>query len=407
MNHNRLLIAIVIGAVLGCLFGVYFPEQAVSIGIVGDLFLNALKMMVLPLIVTSLVVGITNLGDIRHLGSMGVKTVAYYLTTTGIAVAIGIVLVANIQPGSGVEQFAGELPERIASKGNFSFWDVLRGIIHPNIFQAAADFQILPIIFASLLFGAALTTLKEKGKVIVDFFAAANETVMRVIHWIIFFTPLGVFGLIAARLGAAGGGDAFFDIIRSLGMYAGTVILGLLIHGVIVLPIILFIFAKRNPWQYFLDLGNAIATAFATSSSSATLPVTMECVIDEAKVSSRTSSVVLPLGATVNMDGTALYEAVAAIFIAQTYGIDLGLGEMMIIFLTATLAAIGAAGIPEAGLVTMVMVLQAVGLPIEGIGIILAIDWFLDRCRTTVNVWGDAIGAAVVDAWEGNGRAPA
>ncbi len=398
-HHHKLLIMILIGVVFGGIVGSFFPSFAVKTGFLGELFLNALKMMVIPLIVTSLIVGVTNLGDVRKLGTLGMRTLSYYLITTGIAVAIGIVLVSLISPGSGVEMFAGDLPERIRDKENFSFVEVLHQLIHPNPIQAAAEFKILPIIVISLFFGVALTLLGEEAAQVNGIFYVLNEAVMKIIHAIILFAPIGVFALIAHRLGVAGGGTAFIDLISQLGRYAGTVIIGLLIHGLIVLPLILYLFTKRNPIEYGMNLSRAIATAFATASSSATLPMTMDCT-EESGVSKKTGSVVLPLGATVNMDGTALYEAVAVIFIAQCYGISLQFPELIIIFFTATLAAIGAASIPEAGLVTMVLVLQSVGLPIDGIGIILAIDWFLDRCRTTVNVWGDAVGAAVIDKLE-------
>jgi solute carrier family 1 (high affinity glutamate transporter) protein 1 len=219
---------------------------------------------------------------------------------------------------------------------------------------------------------------------------------MRIVHLIMYFAPLGIFGLIAGKLGSVGGGQAFLFELSKLGKYASTVIIGLLIHGIFVLPLFLLILARKNPLSYFLNMSSALTTAFSTASSSATLPLTMECVERKNLISQRASSFVLPLGATINMDGTALYEAVAAIFIAQSFGIHLGPGQQIIIFFTATLAAIGAAGIPEAGLVTMILVLQSVNLPLEGIGMILTIDWFLDRCRTTVNVWGDSVGAAVI-----------
>jgi len=401
MKHQRLLMSIVLGAVLGILFGSLFPEFAVRIKFVGDMFINALKMVVIPLIITSLIVGVTGLGDVRHLGSLGLKTITFYMVTTGLAVIVGLGLVNLVKPGEGFGEFSGELSSTITSKADFSFLDVFTGLIHPNLIQAASEFDILPLIIASLLFGVAFTVIGEKGKIIIDLVDALNDAIMTVVHWVILLTPVGVFGLISYRLGEAGGGSAFLDMVFQLGRFCFTVILGLLIHGLIVLPLILMIFARRNPLEYLGHLMQAMLTAFATSSSSATLPVTMSAVTDDAGVSKKTAGVVLPLGATINMDGTALYEAVSALFIAQCYGIDLTLGSQIVIFFTATLAAIGAAGIPSAGLVTMILVLQSVGLPIEGIGLILAIDWFLDRCRTTVNVWGDAVGAAVVDKLEG------
>ena len=220
---------------------------------------------------------------------------------------------------------------------------------------------------------------------------------MKIVHLLMLTAPVGIGALIAGRLGDAGGFSGFGPELIRLGKYSATVIIGLSIHGMFVLPLILRFFGQQNVRRYTLNTAPALTTAFSTASSAATIPLTMECVTSGSGVSKRTASFVLPLGATINMDGTALYEAVAAIFIAQIYGIDLSSVQMVVIFLTATLAAIGAAGIPEAGLVTMVIVLRTVGLPLEGIGMILAIDWFLDRCRTTVNVWGDAVGAAVVD----------
>ncbi len=409
LKGHGLLLGIVVSAILAVFFGTFSPNAAVRTEVLGQLFLNALMMMVLPIIVTSMIVGITNLGDGGRLGSLGVKTLIYYMTTTGIAVAIGITSVLLLKPGEGAGRFVGELPEKIAGKGDLSFLDVILGLIHPNLVQAAVEMKILPIIIAALLFGAAITMLGERGKILILFFSALNEAVMKIVHWILFFAPLGIFGLIASKLGAVGGGEAVVDLILQIGKYVAAVSLGLTVHGFLFLPLILFLFSRRNPWNYVLKLGKALMTAFATASSSATLPLTLECVTEEAKVSNRTASFVLPLGATINMDGTALYEAVAAIFIAQSYGIVLGSEQILVIFFTATLAAIGAAGIPEAGLVTMVLVLQSVGLPVEGIGLILAVDWLLDRFRTTVNVWGDAVGAAVIDRFEkkpGSGKGP-
>ncbi|NOY53966.1 MAG: dicarboxylate/amino acid:cation symporter [Deltaproteobacteria bacterium] len=400
VRGSGLLLWIVVGAVLAIAFGSFFPEAALHTEVLGVLFLNALKMMVLPLIITSIIVGVMSLGDVRRLGTLGIKTLLYYMLTTGISVAIGIALVLILKPGVGFPTFGGPLPEAVRTKGAYSVVDLLTGLIYPNLVQAAMELKILPIIVASLFFGVAFSMLGEEKTIVAQFFSACNEAVMKIVHGIMYFAPLGIFGLIAFRLGSTGGGGAVWDLLVQLGKYVGTVVLGLAIHGVIVLPMILYLLAGRNPGRYFRQLAKALLTAFATASSSSTLPLTLECVTEEAGVSNETAGFVLPLGATINMDGTALYEAVAAIFIAQSYGISLGGGELVVIFLTATLAAIGAAGIPEAGLVTMVLVLQSVGLPVEGIGMILAVDWLLDRCRTMVNVWGDAVGAAVVDHLE-------
>ncbi|MEE8136701.1 MAG: dicarboxylate/amino acid:cation symporter [Thermodesulfobacteriota bacterium] len=397
-GEHYLIIGIILGVILGGLVGSLYPGLSIKLGFLGTLFLNALKMIVLPLIVVSITLSIMKVGN---LGSLGLKTLFYYLITTGIAVFIGIVVVNVIHPGDGGMALTGQMPDIVSAKENMSLIDVLLlKFVSPNLFNSAEEFEILPLIVASILFGAAFASLGKENKVIVEVFTILDKAIMKIVRWIMIFTPIGIFSLIADRIGMAGGGGAVIELAMELGKYVLSVVVGLSIHGFIVLPIILLLFAKRNPLEYVQNLSKALLTAFSTASSSATLPLTMEGVIDEAKVTPKVGRFVLPLGATINMDGTALYEAVAVIFIAQSYGIELGMAEMVVVFFTATLAAIGAAGIPEAGLVTMVLVLQAVGLPLEGVGLILAIDWLLDRFRTTVNVWGDCIGAAVIDRFE-------
>jgi Na+/H+-dicarboxylate symporter len=359
-------------------------------------------MIIVPLIVASMIVGITSLGDVRRLGRTGLVTVTYYVLTTALAVMAGLILVNIIRPGVGALQ-ASATPQLVEQTKEFSFLDVIIGMVPENLVSAAANLDILPLIVFSLLFGAVLTTLGEKGAPLVRLFEVVNEVVMRLVHIIMWFAPVGVFGLVAGKLGEVGGGAAFVEELVKVGKYALTVMIGLFFHALVVLPLLLSLLAGRKPWGYLRNMIPALTTAFSTASSSATLPVTFECVEGNNKVSSSSADLVLPLGATINMDGTALYEAVAAMFIAQSYGIQLGLGEQLVIFFTATLAAIGAAGIPQAGLVTMVLVLQSVGLPLEGIGVILSIDWFLDRWRTLINVWGDSVGAAVVERWQQKG----
>lgn len=421
-GQNKLLIAMFIGIILGAVLGGSAPEWAAKVAFLGTLFLSALKMIIIPLILCTMVVGIASLGDIRHIGQTGWRTLAYYLATTCISVIIGLILVNVIRPGFGFEALEitdQSLLERIADKGmgrapdNIflaalyliqvvvrALIDILITMVPPNLVKAMSETQVLPLILFSLVFGGILSTLGDKGKPVLVFFEGMNEVIMKMVHLIMLFAPLGVFGLVAMQLGKAGGWSGFMPEFTKLAKYASTVIIGLLIHGFIILPLILAVVGRRNPLRYGLNVVQALTTAFSTASSSATLPVTMEAVEENNKISNRVSSFVLPLGSTINMDGTALYEAVAAMFIAQVYGISLGLGPQIVIVITATLAAIGAAGIPEAGLVTMVIVLESVGLPLEGIGMILAIDWFLDRCRTTVNVWGDTVGAAVIERME-------
>ncbi len=272
------------------------------------------------------------------------------------------------------------------------------GMIPSNIFLAAGETNVLALIVFSLVFGGAVTTLGKQGQILVDFFQAANEAIMKIVDLVMWFAPVGIFGLVAYNIAKNGGGEAFAEDVSKLAKYVLTVCGGLGIHG-IVLATVVCLFGRHNPIVFTFGMARALLTALTTSSSSATLPVTIACVEENNGVSPRSAGFVLPLGATVNMDGTALYEAVAVVFIAQSLGIDLSIGQLIVIFLTSTLAAIGAAGIPSAGLVTMVIVLTAVRLPVTGIGLILAIDWFLDRLRTTINVYGDAVGAAVIDRY--------
>jgi len=382
-------VAIIAGGVAG-----YFQGEAMqSVAWLGALFLTTLKMLIVPLVAASVITGVAGLGDVRSLGRMGGVSVAYYATTTLLAVGIGLLMANLWRPGAGVPLGTGlhAPPPAVRDVG---IPDLILSLVHPNIIGAAADMKLLPVIVFCIAFAAALSTLGERGRPVIAFFEGLNGAMMTMVHWIMFFAPIGVFALIASRLGAAGGGEAFMAQLAGLAKYVLAVLSGLLAHGAL-LCLLLAVLARRRAVAYLRHIGAALMTAFSTASSSATLPVTMDGVA-AAGVNEKARRFVLPLGATVNMDGTALYEAVAALFIAQAYGMDLGFGQQMMVLLTATMAAIGAAGIPEAGLVTMVIVLEAVGLPLEGVGLILAVDWFLDRCRTTVNVFGDAVGAAVV-----------
>jgi len=381
----------------------------------GDIFLRMLFAIVVPLVVTSMISGVTSIGDMRRTGKVGAWTLIYYLTTGAMAVVLGITLVEIIQPGVDTDDTFAYVNESLLARQEPSVigtvlevvsgrvGDAGSGMIPANILEAASQTNVLALILFSLVFGGALTTLGEKGRAAVEFFHAANEAVLKVVRLILFFAPLGIFGLIATKIIQSGGGHAFADELHRLGWFVATVLLGLMIHA-IVLCLVLWVFGRRNPFRYLYAMGRALLTAMSTSSSSATLPVTIECV-EEAGVSKRSAGFVLPLGATLNMDGTALYEATAAIFIAQSAGVPLAGAALVVVFLTATLAAIGAPGIPEAGLVTLLIVLAAVGLPATGIGTILAIDWFLDRQRTTLNVFGDAVGAAVIDHYLDKPRA--
>ena len=391
-SEHLLMWMMVVAIIAGFLSSYIWGESMMVVGWIGDFFLTALKMLIVPLVAASVITGVAGLGDVRKLGRLGGISVAYYATTTLIAVTIGLIMANLWQPGVGVP--LGDLAEPVRKAGDVGFTDLILSLVHPNIIGAAADMKLLPIIVFCIFFAAALSTIGEPGKPVIGFFDGLNETMMKLVEWLMWLAPIGVFALIAARLGAAGGGEAFFAQLAGLAKYAMAVISGLLVHAAF-LCLLLMVLARRQVGEYLGHLATALLTAFSTSSSSATMPLTLEAT-KNAEVPESARRFVVPLGATINMDGTALYEAVAVLFIAQAMGVDLSFGQQLLVLVTATMAAIGAAGIPEAGLVTMVIVLEAVGLPLEGIGLILAIDWFLDRCRTTVNVFGDAVGAAVV-----------
>ena len=395
MHNNRLLWALLIAAVAGIFCGWFFGHSMVAIEWVGELFLDALKMTIIPLIVAAVISGIASLGD----GSGGLKrlggyTVGYYFCTTAIAVLVGLFAVNIIQPGVGVTEVSQVVPERVSGKEETGFVEIIRSLIGSNIIASAAETKLLEVIVFAILFAVALSAIGEKGKPLVAFFDGLNEVMIKIVIWIMYFAPLGIFALISSKLGDTGGGEQFWREISAVGKYMMTVIIGLTLHFLVLLSILLVV--SRRGRQFIATMSKALITAFGTASSSATLPLTMECAL-EANGDKRAVKFVLPLGSTVNMDGTALYEAVAVMFIAQAYGIHMAPMDQVVIFITATLAAIGAAGIPEAGLVTMVIVLTAVGLPMEGIGLLLAVDWFLDRLRTTVNVWGDSVGSTVIE----------
>jgi len=379
----------------------------------GEMFLRGLTLLVIPLVVTSMICGVTSLGDVRKLGRLGGWTVGYYMLTTGVAVLIGLALVSAIRPGVGADDTFAYVKKDVEEKQDSTLLgtllDVFRGkadesgrrpdgegMFPKNLVAAASTTNVLGLIAFSLLFGGALTMVGPVGRTAIEFFRGANEAVMKIVELVMFVAPLGIYGLVASEIAKNGGAEGVGEELRRLSWYAATVMIGLGIHAVF-LANVLWLGGRRNPFLYTRNVLRALLTAMSTSSSSATLPVTLECVEEDNGVSEKSAGFVLPLGATINMDGTALYEAVAVIFIAQSIGMGLTAGQLLIIFLTATLAAVGAAGIPSAGLVTMVLVLNAAGVPMSGIGAILAIDWFLDRLRTTVNVYGDTIGAAVID----------
>ena len=361
---------------------------------IGGLFLRLLRMVTVPLIATSLVTAVAGLGSGSRLGGMFSRTLAYYLSTSLLAITAGLVLVNIIRPGIGAE-LPGAASEIVGGEGvdlSEIFLGLLYRMIPTNPIKALAEGEFLSIITFSILFGLFLQRAHGRvGETLVNFFEDAFTVMMDLTGWVIRLAPIGVAAFMLSATVSQGA-----DVFKMLAGYMLTVFLALLVHSVVVLPLILWLVARRSPWAYAQALSPALFTAFSTASSNGTLPLTMSCVENRAGVPSRIGSFVLPLGATINMDGTALYEAVAVLFIAQAYGLDLTMGQQVLIAVTALAASVGAAGIPHAGLVMMAIVLQAVGLPLEAQGLILAVDRVLDMCRTSVNVWSDSCGCAVV-----------
>ena len=396
--HWQILIALV----LAILFGFFFPQDVRYVKWMGDLFLRGLKMIIVPLILTSIVTGVANIGDAQDLGKLGLKTIVYYITTSLFAILTGLFLVNFIQPGVGADLGFSKSVEGIdiSSQG---LGNVLMKMVPTNIFQVLASADMLAIIFFSILVGFFLMKIATEYKdPLLNLFNGGFELMMKITSFVIKFTPLGIFGIVAAVVAEqAGDRQALLDITQRLGLYMAAVLGGLFFHAFITLPVLLRLIGKVNPYKHFQAMTTPLLTAFSTSSSSATLPLTMDAVENNVGVSNKITSFVLPLGATVNMDGTALYECVAAMFIAQAYGIHLSFLSQIVVVFTALLASIGAAGIPMAGLVMITVILTAVGLPLEGVGLILAVDRILDMCRTTVNVWSDSCGSAIIAKTEG------
>jgi Na+/H+-dicarboxylate symporter len=396
--HFQILIMLLAGG----LFGYYFSDITRYTNWIGDLFLRALNMIIVPLIFCSITTGVASVGSSGNLGRLGIKTMGFYLLSSFAAIVTGLFLVNIFKPGVGADLGFIEPVEGIAAASD-SFSQTLIKIIPTNIIEALAQGQMLSIIFFSILFGFFLTRISEKPqKLIADVFNGILEVIMRITMFIIRFTPLGIFSITAKVIAQQViNGNGIDEIIARLGLYMVTVLAGIFFHFFITLSLALKFLGKVNPMKHFRNMATPILTAFSTSSSNATLPLSMEAVENNDGVSNKIASFTLPLGATINMNGTALYECVAVIFIAQAYGIDLSFGQQMIVVFTSLLAAIGSAGIPMAGLVMMAVVLKAVGLPLEGIGLLLAVDRILDMFRTTLNVYGDTCGAAIIAKSEG------
>ncbi|KAI1286667.1 Excitatory amino acid transporter 2 [Halotydeus destructor] len=437
-GENALLALTIASVVLGGILGAVgrsgdFSDDTIElISFPGDILMRMLKMLILPLIVSSLIAGLAQL-DAKSSGKMGSRAIAYYMATTMFAAILGIILVTVIHPGDPKikTQLGAEMGGGTKVSTLDAFLDLVRNMFPDNLLQACFKqvetqyttvilkpppgsgdgfpianltktkrilvykdgTNILGLIVFCTAFGIICSQLKEEGDTMIRFFVILNEIIMRIVGIVMWYSPVGIMSLVIGRLLSI---EDIGQTAAQLGMYMVTVMLGLLIHSCITLPLIFWGITRGNPWNFFKQMLQAFVTALGTGSSAATLPVTFRCLEENLKVDKRVTRFVLPVGATVNMDGTALYEAVACIFIAQMNGINFNIGEIIVVSLTATAASVGAASVPSAGLVTMLLVLTAVGLPTEDITMIVAVDWFLDRFRTAINVLGDAFGAGIV-----------
>ncbi|MCP4633824.1 MAG: dicarboxylate/amino acid:cation symporter [candidate division Zixibacteria bacterium] len=360
--------------------------------LIGKVFISLLKLIILPLIMTSIITGITGIGTAKGLGKISLQTMIYYLTTTALSVTVGMLAVNIINPGGQGNPVVNRLLAAGYEREGRTLFDVFASIVPNNIVNAMASSNYLGVIFFAIFFGFVLLKFKDIASSVSSFIDQLNEIFLKMTGMVIKLTPYGVAAMLAIEIWNTG-----LQKIPSISLYIFTVLLALSIHALVTLPIVCQLFSKHSPLELFRGMRAALAMAFSSASSSATLPLTLKCARENTWIKKHVSGFVFPLGATVNMDGTALYESIVAIFIAQAYGIPLTIFEQLVIFITVNLTAIGVAGIPSASLVMLVIVLNSVGLPIEGIALILAVDRILDMCRTCINVWGDCVGASVVN----------
>ncbi len=407
--YTKILIGLILGIIIGIVANQFGWTHFFTVYIkpFGTAFIRLISMVVVPLVFASLLVGTASLNDVRKLGRIGGKTIFFYLVTTAIAIVIGLILANTFKPGEGLtketqeqllQNYSDEAQLKIDSAlKKPSLTQTLLDIIPQNPIYSLSNGKMLQIIFFALLLGIALTMIPaDRAAPVIKFFEGINDAMIQIVNLIMELAPYGVFALIAAIIGEFGLG-----ILGPLAKYSIVVLLGLVLHIILTYNILLKIFTKVRSRDFFRGIRPAQLIAFSSSSSSATLPVTMECVEDNIGVSKEISSFVLPLGATINMDGTALYQGVAAVFIAQVFGMDLNITQQLTIVLTATLASIGAAGVPGVGMITLTMVLKTIGVPLEGIALILGVDRILDMCRTVVNISGDSTCATVIASSEG------
>jgi len=413
--HWQIFIALILAVVAGLITGIDATVFGIRFYAIydffGTLFLNGLKMIIVPLVVSSIIVGISGIGNSGAFGRLGIRTLIYYFTTTLISVIIGLMVVNFIDPGIingepvkdliGLQGDVSNITASAEGRRASDIVQVFTRMVPPNIIAAAANGQMLGLIFFSVLFGYFMTRIaKQHAETLKSVWTGLYEVMLLITLFIMRFAPIGVFGLVA-KVVADAGEDDIAQLAETLGYFFISVVLALAIHIFIFMPIVLRFVAKVNPLRHYRAMAPALLTAFSTASSSATLPLSIKCVEENAGVSNRTASFVLPLGATVNMDGTALFECVAAMFIAQAYGLDLSLTTQFAIVVLALMTSIGVAAVPSASLVAITVILTYIGLPAEGIALIYAVDRVLDMCRTAVNVFSDSCGAVVIGKLEG------
>lgn len=409
--HWQILIALVLAIVAGYFSGDHASVLGIRLydvyGFLGKLFISALKMLIVPLIASAIVTGVASLGRTESLGRLGLRTVTYYMITVLSAILAGLLMVDLVQPGIvdghparhllGLEAGRAEVAQAVGHAGLGDLAGIFLKLVPSNIVSAAAHNEMLGVIFFSILFGYYMTRIdREHSRILSDFWAGISGVMMKITALVMRFAPIGVFGLVAQTVAETG-----FSAFRPLLTFAATSLAAFAIHAFVTLPLLIAFVGKVNPLKMYRAMGEALLMAFSTASSSATLPVTMRCVEENVGVPPRVSSFVLPLGATVNMDGTALYECVAAVFMAQAYGLHLSFTTQFVIVFMALLTSVGVAGIPSASMVAIAIILSAVGLPVEAIGVLLAIDRPLDMLRTALNVFGDSVCALVVARLEG------
>ncbi len=387
---------ILIGLILGAIFGVVlsnFPQSYIKdtvlingvLTLFGGIFINAIKMLVVPLVFVSIVCGASSIGDPKKLGRVGGKTLLFYLTTTGVAITIALLVGKFINPGIGLD-LSNVIKQEPTIGASKSFVNVIIDMVPRNPVKSLADGSMLQIIVFALLTGVSIATIGEKAQPVLKIFNSLNEIMMKMVMLIMNIAPIGVFALISKTFATVG-----FEAMVPLLKYMGAVLLALFVHATLTYMGALGLLGKLNPIQFFKNFAPTMGVAFSTASSSGTLPVTLESAEKRCGVSKNIASFTLPLGATINMDGTAIMQGVAVIFISQVYGIDLPIQALLTVIVTAILASIGTAGVPGVGLITLSMVLQSVGLPVEGIALIIGIDRLLDMTRTVVNITGDTV----------------